>query len=66
VQGKKLAKWAVVDEPSRHGKHVLKLVESKNRNAVYNLLLRDEKAPPTSPSRCACAPTPASRTAAAA
>jgi hypothetical protein len=44
VQGK-LAKWAVVDEPSRRGKHVLKLVESKNRNAVYNLFLRDEKAP---------------------
>ncbi|HET6162493.1 MAG TPA: hypothetical protein VFG37_02425 [Planctomycetota bacterium] len=41
----KLAKWAVVEEPSRHGKRVLKLVESKNRNSVYNLFLRDEKSP---------------------
>ncbi len=41
----KLAKWAVVDEPSRRGKKVLKLAESRNRGAIYNLFLRDEKAP---------------------
>ena len=41
----KLAKWAVVEEPSRQGKRVLKLVESKNRGSVYNLFLRDEKSP---------------------
>lgn len=41
----KLAKWAVVEEASRHGKRVLKLAESKNRGSVYNLFLRDEKSP---------------------
>jgi hypothetical protein len=41
----KLAKWSVVEEPSRQGKRVLKLVESKNRGSVYNLFLRDEKSP---------------------
>jgi len=41
----KLAKWSVVEEPSRQGKRVLKLVESKNRGSVHNLFLRDEKSP---------------------
>src|SRR6185295_18441906 len=40
-----LAKWAMVEEITPTSRHVLKLVESKNRGAVYNLCLRDAKSP---------------------
>jgi hypothetical protein len=41
-----VAKWAVVEDPTApSGKHVLQLVESKNRGAVYNLCMREEKSP---------------------
>lgn len=41
-----LAKWAVVEDATApSGKHVLQLVESKNRGPVYNLCLREEKSP---------------------
>lgn len=45
----KVAKWEVVEDDSvsigARGRHVLRLSESKNRGAVYNLLLRDEPSP---------------------
>jgi hypothetical protein len=41
-----LAKWAVVEDATApSGKHVLQLVESKNRGPVYNLCLREGNAP---------------------
>ena len=41
-----VAKWAVVEDATApSGKHVLQLVESKNRGAVYNLCMREEKSP---------------------
>jgi hypothetical protein len=41
-----LAKWAVVEDATApSGKHVLQLVESKNRGPVYNLCMCEEKSP---------------------
>jgi hypothetical protein len=41
-----VAKWAVVEDATApSGKRVLQVVESKNRGAVYNLCLREEKSP---------------------